>query len=175
MRGGWVVTGLLSACAPGSDTADSGDPLAALRDALSGSDGADTSDSLEVVEPGEPEELPLWMSWIREGELVIELYTERGALGIAETGCGSPENCWYGEDCVYGDLSGSYRLCHPLQSGTNTLLQVGSLEELVEGKTTLFSAVFEPYVTFYFEDFSGACRVWGHEVSYYDGLGCVEL
>ena len=97
-----------------------------------------------------------------------------GWFGMAETGCGDPTNCWYGEDCIYGDLTGTYFYCHPTNSSGVSLLYGGDFASLIEGTETVFGgSSFDGSVTYYFEDDSdGACYIWGHDTSYYSGLGC---
>ena len=95
-------------------------------------------------------------------------------FGLAETGCGDPDNCWYGEDCVYGDLTGNYFYCHPASTSGVSLSYGGDFSALSEGSETVFGdSSFDGTVTYYVEDSSsGACWAWGHDSSYYAGLGC---
>lgn len=93
------------------------------------------------------------------------------AFGMSETG--SPSG-WLGEDCYQGYAA--YNLCHAI--GPNTVLdQVASCAaaDVVAGSTTLLSADKDPYLTYYLEDSAGSCFVWGHDVSYYGPLACVQM
>ena len=97
-----------------------------------------------------------------------------GYFGMAETGCGDPDKCWYGEDCIYGDLTGAYYYCHPTGADGVTLAYGGSYDSLSEGSETVFGdASFEGTVTYYFEQ-GEDCYIWGHDSSYYSGQGCSE-
>lgn len=95
-------------------------------------------------------------------------------FGMAETGCADPGACWYSEDCIYGDLTDTWFYCHPTNKNGVSLLYGGDLRALVEGSETVFGGPsFEGTVTYYLED-GGDCWVWGHDTSYYSGLGCIE-
>lgn len=101
-------------------------------------------------------------------------------FGMAETA--DCDDCWTGEDCVYGyDASGTtLSYCH---DGTDTGTQLsygGDAAALNAGETVFTDASFDGKVTYYLEsdpDFGGdgSCYVWGADTSYYDGLGCTEL
>ena len=101
-------------------------------------------------------------------------------FGLAETaGC---DDCWTGEDCVYGyDASGTtLAYCHDAgDTGTN-LAYGGNPSQLVAGTTVFPSSNSDGYVTYYLEsdaDYGGdgSCYTWGSDPSYYDGLGCTVL
>ncbi len=98
-------------------------------------------------------------------------------FGTAETGCDDPDNCWYGEDCIYGDLTGLYFYCHPASVTGVSLAYGGDYANLNEGSETVYTdSSFEPNVTYYVEDaISGSCWIWGDDTSYYAGLGCDEI
>ena len=93
-------------------------------------------------------------------------------FGLAETGCGDPSSCWYGEDCIYGYEN--YFYCHP-SSPTGVELDYGAdINTLQEGINTLFTNdSFDGTVTYYVESDS-QCWTWGHDPSYYAGLGCQD-
>ena len=96
-------------------------------------------------------------------------------FGIAETGCANPSECWYGEDCAYGDLSGNYFYCHPTGPTGGSRLYGGSFAQLNEASEKVFSgSSFENTVTDYLED-NANCWVWGDDPSYYTVLSCTEL
>ena len=93
-------------------------------------------------------------------------------FGMAETSCDDPANCWYGEDCYLGDLSGTYYYCHPSANGGVSLLYGGDFADLSQGVETVFGgSSFEPGVTYYVEGDSG-CWAWGDDASYYSALSC---
>ncbi|MDG1481116.1 MAG: hypothetical protein P8R54_16105 [Myxococcota bacterium] len=98
-----------------------------------------------------------------------------GYFGMAETGCADADNCWYGEDCIYGDLTKTYFYCHPTNENGVSLLYGGAFDALSEGTETVFGgASFDGTVTYYVEQGS-ACYTWGHDTSYYGSLDCTEL
>ena len=91
-------------------------------------------------------------------------------FGLVETGCGDPEYCWSGEDCIYGYAG--YFYCHPSGTDGVSLRYGGAYDNLEEGVETVFGgSSFDGTVTYYVEDGSD-CWIWGHDPSYYDGLGC---
>ena len=93
-------------------------------------------------------------------------------FGMAETGCGDPANCWYGEDCIYGDLTGNYFYCHPANNDGVSLLYGGPFDSLQVGTETVFGgSSFDGTVTYYVED-NNSCWAWGHDPSYYSKVGC---
>lgn len=105
-------------------------------------------------------------------------------FGMAETGetCDDGEgDCWTGEDCVDGYETSDGTLlafCHPVQDGSLTLAYGAKLGEsgLDEGAETVFSSDgFSGSVTYYLEDSSARCYVWGHDPSHYDAESCTEL
>ncbi|MFT5680146.1 MAG: hypothetical protein ACI8RZ_001051 [Myxococcota bacterium] len=96
-----------------------------------------------------------------------------GYFGMAETTCAG--ECWFGEDCIYGDLTKTYFYCHPTNADGVSLLYGGAFASLSEGTDTVFGgSSFDGSVTYYAEQGS-SCYVWGHDTSYYSGLGCTEL
>ena len=111
------------------------------------------------------------------GSSSVDLTQTNGAagyFGLAETGCGDPSNCWYGEDCIYGDLTGNYFYCHPTNANGVSLAYGGAYDAISEGADTVFTdSSFDGTVTYYVEQ-GDACYVWGHDTSYYSGLGCTE-
>lgn len=96
-------------------------------------------------------------------------------FGITETGGGCTD-CWTGEDCDGGyELSTGDLLqyCHPVSGGSITLGYDGDPNSLSEGSETVFNAGFEGSVTYYIEDSSANCYVWGDNPGYY--AGCTEI
>ncbi|MFT5686870.1 MAG: hypothetical protein ACI8RZ_007827 [Myxococcota bacterium] len=97
-----------------------------------------------------------------------------GYFGMAETDCADPDECWYGEDCIYGDLTETYFYCHPTNANGVSLLYGGAYNTLYEGTETVFGgSSFDGSVTYYIEQ-GGTCYTWGHDTSYYSGLGCTD-
>lgn len=112
------------------------------------------------------------------GGLTVDIFGGDSAgywLGLAETACGG--DCWTGEDCVYGYTTGSgtvYSFCHPMSSTGVYLSTVTSIGAIVEGSSTIHSEALNN--TYFMEEVStGACWVWGHDTSYYGGLGCSDI
>ena len=98
--------------------------------------------------------------------------TQSYYFGMAETGCDDPTNCWYGEDCIYGDLTGSFFYCHPATSTGVALSYGGPFDNLQAGVETVFGGPsFDGTVTYYVED-NNSCWVWGHDPSYYSKVDC---
>lgn len=97
-------------------------------------------------------------------------------FGMAETGGGCTD-CWTGEDCDGGyELSSGDLLqyCHPISGGSLTLSYGGDANALSEGSETVFTdSSFDGAVTYYIEDSSANCYVWGDNPSYYSG--CTEI
>ena len=109
---------------------------------------------------------------------------DSGQIGIAETNaaCESAEyGCWTGEDCIYGYVSpdGSVELgpyCHPFSGGSLSLADGSADCTVTEGSSTCFATPdYEGLVTYYAENATGDCWVWGSDVGYYSGLGCTNL
>jgi hypothetical protein len=103
-------------------------------------------------------------------------------LGMAETGgsCGDAVACWTGEDCHLGFTTsegvsvGPY--CHAVEDGVASLSYGGDWLDLKPG-TTVFQPSFESTVTYVLVPASadGACLTFGHDVRYFQSLGCTEL
>jgi hypothetical protein len=101
-------------------------------------------------------------------------------FGMAETtGC---DDCWTGEDCVYGYDAGGTTLayCHDGGDTGTSLAYGGDAGALAAGTTVFVDASFDGAVTYFLDsdsDFGGdgSCYVWGADTSYYDGLGCTSL
>ena len=101
-------------------------------------------------------------------------------FGMAETiGC---EECWTGEDCIYGYVydGGSLNYCHDAGDNGTTLTYGGDAGGLEAGTTVFPSDQYDASITYYLEsdvDFGGdgSCYVWGADTTYYDGLGCTNL
>lgn len=98
-------------------------------------------------------------------------------FGMAETDAESPEP-WTGEDCLNGYTTGSgveYLLCHETSSTGIVLSAVDSVDEVIEGETTLMNYVSPEVTTYYLlSKAMGDCWVWGNDPMYYAGLGCTE-
>ena len=101
-------------------------------------------------------------------------------FGIAETA--DCDDCWTGEDCVYGYSYGgtTFAYCHDGGDTGTSLAYGGDATQLAAGTTVFGSDDFDGKVTYYLEsdrDFGGdgSCYVWGADNSYYDGLGCDQL
>jgi hypothetical protein len=113
------------------------------------------------------------VSWGSGSVDLTQTGSASGYFGMAETDC--PENCWYGEDCIYGDITETFYYCHPTNANGVSLLYGGDFASLSEGTETVFGdSSFDGSVTYYAEQGS-ACYVWGHDTSYYSNLGCTEL
>lgn len=137
----------------------------------------DSDDPYDTGEPGG--EVSFEADWSASG-LVLSVYNGSGTytLGLVETDEASPDP-WTGEDCAYGYTTGSgtvYLYCHPLSSLGGALSSVSSVDQIVEGETTIFREAFEDVITYaVWSDITGDCWVWGHEWRYYAGLGCTVL
>lgn len=116
------------------------------------------------------------------GPDAVELGVADGAggwwFGMAETtGC---EDCWTGEDCVYGYESGDgaiFAHCHDAADSGTSLTYGGSRSGLAAGSTAFPDASHEARVTYFLESDpehggDGSCWVWGADISYFDGLLC---
>ena len=158
---------LLCGCGGGGDTdGDVGELLSSLGALFGGpSSTDDTGWDASLPEP------PAEVWWVGHDTLRVEASVP-GALGMVETDCGDDAGrCWTGEDCLYGDATGTFFLCHPVERGERDLEQVFSVLDLVEGETTLFTR--ESGLTYIFDD-GRDCWVWGHDAGYYAGLGCAK-
>jgi hypothetical protein len=100
-------------------------------------------------------------------------------FGMAEVaGC---DDCWTGEDCVFGyEYSGGVLAwCHDAGDTGTTLTYGGDPIGLNRG-TTAFSRSADGDVAYFLESDmeyggDGSCWVWGADPTYYDGLGCTAL
>ncbi len=92
------------------------------------------------------------------------------SFGMVEAG---PDG-WTGEDCLTG--FGTYAFCHQIGID-HTLAEVADCAagSVVESSSTLLDASKEPSLTYFLEDGSGYCFVWGNDPSYYAAMSCVEL
>ena len=103
---------------------------------------------------------PFCVEWT-DGAVVLSITGGSGEhwFGMAETGCADPDSCWYGEDCVYGDLTGGYNYCHPAGETGVSLHYGGDFASLLAAQETVFAGPeFEPAVTYYVESSaSGEC------------------
>ena len=118
------------------------------------------------------------------GETNVSLSASGGPgaywFGMAETlDC---DDCWTGEDCVFGyDASGTtLSYCHDAGDAGTTLTYGGDPAALGAGETVFKDSSHDGNVTYYLEsdtDFGGdgTCYIWGADTSYYDGLGCSSL
>ena len=97
-----------------------------------------------------------------------------GYFGLAETGCGDPANCWYGEDCIYGDLTGNYFYCHPTNDSGVALTYGGAFDAISEGSDTVITDTSNDGTVTYNVEQGDARNERGNDVSYYAGLGCTE-
>ena len=116
--------------------------------------------------------------------LTISEHADLGpyGFGFAETGNGGGDG-WDGEDCIPG-VEDDYDLCHDVpEAGVLTLISVhpdegGTIDDLVEGSTTLMNGprgAGLTYVLIRFTDDSN-CWTWGHSPQHYiDALGCNYL
>lgn len=118
------------------------------------------------------------VGWTAAG---LTLYVDNGAgtytLGMAETDPASPDP-WTGEDCFNGYTSGdgtTWLFCHPLGEAGGALATVGSVDEIVEGESTILSFRFEDVITYaVWSDRTGECWTWGHDPEYYAPAGCMD-
>lgn len=151
-----AVASLLSGCqepveAPDAETDDSGTYVETPPDAAS-------------------------CSWDDQG---FTLSTPGGAtggyhLGMAQTG--ACVDCWTGEDCLHGDRGLDHStvvFCHPLPASGGRLDTVQTVDAVVEGSTTYLRAG-QQLTYFLTEISSGDCWIWGHDLSWFTGLGCVD-
>jgi len=135
--------------------------------------GTDTGWTSELPEVG--------VEW---GDAAMDVFIVGGPgaywLGMAETeDC---DDCWTGEDCVYGYESEGTVLswCHDIGDGGGSLTYGGDRAALVPGSTAFEDATAGSRVSYILEsdpEFGGdgSCHVWGADPTYYDGLGCISL
>lgn len=169
--GALLGLGLIAACADGGkDSAeDSG------ADPGGGDTGAEDTD----VEPEAPTASVSW------GAEAVALAVSGGGgawwFGVAETlDC---DDCWTGEDCVYGYEAGNgsvFAYCHDAGDAGVSLTYGGNVAELAAGTTVFTDATYDGRVSYILESDpehggDGSCWVWGADISYYDGLLCGEL
>ena len=160
----WLVLGLLAlpGC-PGGKCDSGGD--------------CDSDSAGEGEGEGEGEVTPSFSaSWSASGVTIsIEDGSGSYEIGMAETDPASPDP-WTGEDCLNGYTTGSgttYLYCHPASSTGVALSTVTSLDDIVEGETTIFSSSLSSVITYAAtSDSTGECWTWGHDTSYYTGAGC---
>lgn len=98
-------------------------------------------------------------------------------FGMAETGStcsANPDDCWTGEDCIFG--FGDYLYCHPASATGVSLAYGGDFAAVNEGSDTVFpDNSFDGSVTYYIEYSDGTCGVFGQDVSYYASQNCTQL
>ena len=89
-------------------------------------------------------------------------------LGMAQDGAGG----WSGEDCINGTA-----ICHPISAPCHQLRQVSSCDaaDIVAGSRTFVDASAEPFLTYFLEDATGSCYVFGTDTAYYAALSCTEI
>lgn len=118
-------------------------------------------------------------------ETAVELSASGGGgawwFGMAEI-VGCDDDCWTGEDCVYGYAASGTTLsyCHDAGDGATSLTYGGDPAALQAGETVFTGPEFGDKVSYYLESDielggDGSCYVWGADSSYYDGLGCTAL
>jgi hypothetical protein len=96
-------------------------------------------------------------------------------LGLAETASGGAG--WYGEDCLEGEKNG-FDICHPFSTvegfANFSLAHVDSPDMIVPGESTLFTTALAEGITWVIINVDDPSRCWvgGHDVTYYDELGC---
>lgn len=169
--GALVGLGLLVAC--------DGAGKAAAGDSGGGADAGDTGDTGAQPEPVAPTASVSW------GVDAVDLSVGGGGggwwFGMAETvGC---EDCWTGEDCVYGYEAGDgavFAYCHDAGEAGVSLTYGGDVASLAAGTTVFTDAGFDGRVSYMLESDpeyggDGSCWVWGADAGYYDGLLCGAL
>lgn len=139
-----------------------------------GPDEPDEPDTIETTEPS----LGVECVWEGDEALVVEVFGGEGPyrLGLRE-GSDSTDP-WTGEDCMDGYLGPDgtlYRYCHRLGPAGGILENVVSIDDLVEGETTLFWPGLDiTYMLLSAE--AGTCWTWGVEPRVYaDAMGCEIL
>lgn len=136
-------------------------------------DGGDDTDD------GHGEGVSFAIAWNPSG-LIVEVINGYGSyeLGLADTDPANPDP-WTGEDCLNGYTSSdgeTWSLCHQMPPYGTSLTTVTSVDDLIEGETTLLSEEQEGTLTYYVISLStGDCWVWGLDPAYYSGQGCVEI
>ncbi|MFT5684044.1 MAG: hypothetical protein ACI8RZ_004985 [Myxococcota bacterium] len=135
--------------------------------------GEDDEDDTNTQYEKEDTSLGVSVEWHSTSVNVTLTNGVAGYFGLVETGC--LENCWLGEDCIYGDVTKTYFYCHPTNQDGVSLLYGGAAESLKVGAETVFSDSHFDILTTYYVEQGSACYVWGHDTSYYVGLGCTEL
>jgi len=94
-------------------------------------------------------------------------------IGLAQTRM--KDLGWYGEDCLGGMMG--YDICHSAVGSLLTLEVIHTPSEVVKNTTTLLgeaNSVYDHQMTLYVLDGS-ECYVTGHDPSYYEEKGCIEL
>ena len=101
-------------------------------------------------------------------------------FGMAETA--NCEDCWTGEDCVYGYeySGGAFNYCHDAGDTGSSLIYGGDPTNLSAGTTVFPGSEYDGRVTYFLESDpeyggDGSCYVWGRDPNYYDGLGCTNI
>jgi hypothetical protein len=128
--------------------------------------------------PGETVEPTFAVTW---GGSSVDLAITDGDgsyfFGMAETGStcsANPDDCWTGEDCVFG--FSDYAYCHPAAATGVSLTYGGAFDAVNEGSDTVFpDNSFDGSVTYYIEYTDGSCGVFGQDVSYYASQNCTQL
>ena len=148
-------------------------------DAVGDAGREDTGEEDTQVAPEPPTTSVVW------GADAVALSVSGGGgawwFGMAETA--DCEDCWTGEDCVYGYEGGDGSVvayCHDAGDAGVSLTYGGNPAELVEGTTVFLGAGFDGKVSYILEsdpEFGGdgSCWVWGADNAYFEGLLCGEL
>ena len=142
-------------------------------------DDCDGSTDEGIVVDAAPE---LRLTWTSSGlQVNITGGAGRYELGMAETGAGS--SGWFGESCIsgsepYGYDDYGYDVCHSLSATGGFLTSVyPTVSSVADGATLFNKSLGESgdltYVLLSVS--SGDCWVTGHDVRYYDRLGCTAL
>ncbi len=135
----------------------------------------DETDTLPIDSGIEPTEFGVDVFWTANyprSAVEVRIADPEGrtgwSFGMAETEAGA--SGWFGEDCFVG--TGDIALCHRIE-GRRLTLDQGAFDEVEQGSRTLLWSGMK--LTYFLEDDTGSCFVWGHDPSYYDALGCQTL
>lgn len=141
-------------------------------------DSGDTSGDTDADADGDSDsdaDLIVEVAW-GGSDVTLSITNGSGSYwwGIAETDPSS-DDPWTGEDCLYG-YGGAYYYCHPSSASGVTLSYGATVDNLVEGDTTVFPDNSYAATTAYsLWDASGenCLGAWGSDATYYDGY-CEE-
>lgn len=175
----WMKMGALLGLGLAVGCTDKGDDSGLDSDEPDG--GEDSGDGGTDVEPEAPAASVTW------GAASVDIAVSGGGgawwFGLAEVGADCGEDCWTGEDCVYGFETGDGEVlayCHDAGDAGTSLAYGGDPRALAAGTTVFQDASADGSVTYMLESDpeyggDGSCWVWGADVSYYDGLLCGSL